>query len=100
MIIAHDRQGVHKAAIDPFTVTHFAAGLTLGMWRVGLPVALAGALAWELLERGFARTEAGLRFFPAGPETAPNVAVDVATMAIGWALGRSFMGKDARPVFG
>ena len=88
-IIATRKEHQNQAAIDPWTVVHFATGLALGLMEVRRAPLVAAAIGYELAEQGFERLEAGQHFFhTSGPEGATNAVIDVVVLALGHELGR------------
>jgi len=88
-IIATRKEHQNKAAIDPWTVVHFATGLALGLMEVRRAPVIAAAIGYELAEQGFERLEAGQHFFhTSGPEGATNAVIDVVVLTLGHELGR------------
>jgi len=90
-LVATSRAEQGQAAVDPWTLVHLAAGLSLGLLNAG-PKATAGlVLGFEVIEQGLQRSEAGKAVFAeGGPESLPNVGVDLAVTALGWWLGRTW----------
>lgn len=79
----------NEAAIDPWTVVHFAAGLGLGLMNVSFRTALSASIGYEAAEQVVERQPWGERLFDvSGPESLPNVAFDLAAFAIGHRAGR------------
>ena len=88
-LLATRKADQNRASIDPWTAVHLSAGLALGLLDVALSRALPGAVVYEVFEQVFERSRAGRVFFRTpGPESFPNVLVDVAVFAVGHALGR------------
>lgn len=88
-LIASRKSEQNEAAVDPWTIVHFAAGLALGLMDVRFKHALAASVAYELAEQVFQRYEWGQEFFEtSGPETVPNAVLDSVTYAAGHRLGR------------
>lgn len=87
-VIATKKSEQNRAAIDPWTFVHVAAGLALGLMNVRLRWALAASLGYELAEQVFERHEVGQDFFEThGPESLPNALVDTAVFVLGYHLG-------------
>ncbi|HEX2164768.1 MAG TPA: hypothetical protein VHM02_12525 [Thermoanaerobaculia bacterium] len=83
----------NRAAVDPWTIVHFAAGLAAGLVGTRLRWAMAAAAGYEVVEQAFERTETGRELFrTSGPEVAANAAVDLVVFAAGHALGRWWNG--------
>ena len=94
--IATQKADQNRASIDPWTAVHLSAGLALGLLDVALSRALPGAVVYEVIEQVFERSRAGRVFFRTpGPESFPNVLVDVAVFVVGHALGRRWNATDA-----
>ncbi|MEX2015099.1 MAG: hypothetical protein WD873_00590 [Candidatus Hydrogenedentales bacterium] len=87
--LATRKNDQNRAAVDPWTAVHLAAGLALGLMSVPLRRALAASIAYEFAEQVFERHEAGQNFFKTrGPESLPNAIVDTAVFVAGHRLGR------------
>lgn len=87
-IIATKKSDQNLALVDPWTLVHFSVGLAAGLANVPPKWAIAGAVAYELAEQIFERTNFGQRFFSvSGPETLLNAALDVFVFAAGQYLG-------------
>lgn len=87
-ILALRKQEQNQAAIDPWTPVHMAAGLALGLMNAPLTWSVAAAAAYEFGEQFLERSDAGQDLFDvSGPETLPNVLVDLAVFAAGHYLG-------------
>ena len=88
-LIATKKSEQNRAALDPWTAVHLAAGLALGLMSVPLRHALGASVAYEVAEQVFERHDSGQSFFKtSGPEGLFNAAVDVAVFALGHRLGR------------
>ena len=88
-LIASKKADQNDAAIDPWTVVHFAAGLALGLMDVKLKQALAASISYEMAEQVFQRFEWGQELFEtSGPESLSNSLVDSAIYVAGHRLGR------------
>ena len=88
-ILATRKEHQNSAAVDPWTVVHFAAGLALGLMEVPRGPTVAAAVAYELVEQLLERHEVGQELFEtSGPEKPVNAVVDVAVLALGHDLGR------------
>lgn len=88
-ILATHKGEQNRAAVDPWTVVHFGAGLALGLvgasrwWSLGL------AAGYEVVEQALERRRVGQEFFKtSGPEAAPNAVVDLTVFTLGHELGR------------
>jgi hypothetical protein len=87
-LIATRKAEQNRAAVDPWTIVHFSAGLALGMIGTPRRLAIGGAVLYELLEQVFERHPPGQAFFDVqGPESLPNAIVDVVVLAAGHRLG-------------
>ena len=87
--LARSKREQNRAAIDPWTAVHLAAGLAAGL--VDLPLGRAVVLAggYEVVEQVVERRGYGQRFFATyGPESPANVALDLAAFVLGHRLGR------------
>lgn len=94
-IIATRKAEQNRAAADPWTVIHFAAGLALGLMDVPLRWALAASAGYEVVEQVAERKEWGKSFFrTSGPESLPNAAVDMVILVAGHRLGRAWNATD------
>lgn len=90
-ILAREKADQNAAAVDPWTVVHFATGLALGLMNVPFRAAMAASLGYELAEQVFERRRWGQELFEtAGPESVPNAIVDSVTFAAGHILGRAW----------
>jgi hypothetical protein len=88
-ILATRKEHQNDAALDPWTVVHFAAGLALGLMEVPRGPAVAAAVAYEVAEQLLERHEVGQELFEtSGPEKTANAAVDVIALGLGHELGR------------
>lgn len=88
-LLATRKADQNKSILDPWTIVHFGAGLAAGLVAIRLPTALAGAVAYEVVEQFVERKELGKELFnTSGPEVIPNALVDVAAFALGHELGR------------
>ena len=87
--LARAKPDQNRAAVDPWTVVHFAAGLAAGLVEMPYRWLLGLALAYEVVEQVAERSELGQRFFEtSGPESLPNALVDLAAVTVGHRLGR------------
>jgi hypothetical protein len=90
-LVATRKQHQNRAAVDPWTAVHLAAGLALGLMAVPLRPALAAALAYEVAEQVVERRAWGQAFFvTSGPEALANALVDTAVFVLGHGLGRAW----------
>ncbi|HEX6202402.1 MAG TPA: hypothetical protein VF100_05305 [Thermoanaerobaculia bacterium] len=89
--IARSKRDQNQAAVDPWTVIHFASGLAAGLVEMPYRWLLAAALAYEAVEQVAERRDFGQRFFEtSGPESLPNALVDLAAATLGHRLGRAW----------
>jgi hypothetical protein len=86
-LLATRKRQQNRAAVDPWTAVHFAAGLAAGLMDVPRNVSLPAAVLYEIAEQYLERTRWGKELFETeGPESLPNVALDLAVFAAGqWA---------------
>ncbi|HLT46811.1 MAG TPA: hypothetical protein VK002_06245 [Rubricoccaceae bacterium] len=90
-LLATRKSEQNRAAVDPWTAVHLAAGLALGLMAVPLRHALATAVIYEAAEQVFERRACGQSFFEtSGPEVLPNALVDMVAFAAGHWLGRAW----------
>ncbi len=90
-IVATRKSEQNEAAVDPWTLVHFSAGLALGLMAVPRTAAVAGAVAYELVEQILERRDFGRELFvTAGPEAIGNAVVDVAVFTAGHRLGEAW----------
>jgi hypothetical protein len=91
MLVARSKAEQNQAAIDPWTVVHFGTGLALGLLNAPASAAAALGVGYEIAEQAFEDSDFGQRFFNiSGPETFPNVVVDLAVYGLGWWLGQAW----------
>lgn len=96
-LIATRKEQQNRAAVDPWTLVHFSAGLALGLMDVSRARSVGAAVAYELVEQVFECSETGLEFFEtSGPEVWVNAVVDVAVFAWGHAVGEAWNRTAAR----
>lgn len=90
-ILARKKSDQNKAAVDPWTLVHFAVGLAAGLVEMPIIPALALAAAYEVFEHMAESSEAGADFFnTSGAERIPNVAVDLGIFVAGHAAGKAW----------
>ena len=90
-LVARSKTDQNRAAVDPWTAVHLAAGLAAGLMEISTARALGAALGYEAVEQWFERSEVGQDFFEvSGPEHPSNVAVDLVVFAAGHWLGRQW----------
>lgn len=88
-LIASRKADQNRAAVDPWTVVHFAAGMAFGLMNVRLDHAIGASVTYEIAEQVVQRFEWGQELFDtSGPETLPNSLVDSAVYLAGYRLGR------------
>jgi hypothetical protein len=87
--LARAKPDQNEAAIDPWTLVHFAAGLAAGLVEMPYRWLLACSLAYEVVEQVAERNEVGQELFEtSGPESLPNAVVDMVAITLGHHLGR------------
>lgn len=90
-VIASNKREQNQAAVDPWTVIHFSSGLALGLIDAPFRLVIGAAVIYEVVEQYAERHEWGKDLFEtSGPETLPNVLVDIAVLAIGHRLGAAW----------
>lgn len=78
----------NEALFDPWSVVHFAFGLGFGLTGFPFVGAVGIAVAYDILEHAFEKSEFGQRFFnTSGPESGYNIAGDLVLFVTGWFLG-------------
>lgn len=88
-LIATRKSEQNRAAVDPWTAVHVAAGLAAGLMNIPLRWTLAAGVAYEIAEQIIERIPEGQEFFEtSGPERASNAVVDVAVLVVGHRLGQ------------
>lgn len=88
-IIATDKSEQNQAAVDPWTIVHFAAGLAMGLMNVPIRSAFGASFVYELAEQVFERMEVGQEVFEtSGPESVSNAVVDMVVFGAGHWAGR------------
>ncbi|MDX1647945.1 MAG: hypothetical protein R3304_12435 [Longimicrobiales bacterium] len=88
-IVATEKAEQNRAAVDPWTVVHFASGLASGLVNAPLRLTLSLAVLYEVAEYAFESGEVGQKLFDtSGPEAIQNALVDVAVFTVGHELGR------------
>jgi hypothetical protein len=88
-IVATEKREQNRAIVDPWTAVHFGAGLALGLMNAPMRSSIAAAVAYELVEQYFERIEMGKELFDTtGPESLPNLILDLAVFAAGHRLGQ------------
>jgi hypothetical protein len=84
-LLARGKSEQNQAALDPWTVVHLGMGVAAGMIKIPLGTALFAAVAYEITENLFERTETGKGLFAiSGPESLANSLVDIGVYAAGW----------------
>lgn len=79
----------NRAAVDPWTAVHVAAGLAAGLMNIPLRWTLAAGVAYEAAEQVFERSPEGQELFDtSGPERLPNALFDLAVLVVGHRLGQ------------
>jgi len=88
-LIATRKSQQNRAAVDPWTAVHVAAGLAAGLMNVPLRWTIGAGVVYELVEQVFERVPEGQEFFEtSGPERVSNALVDVAVLVVGHRLGQ------------
>ena len=88
-IVATEKAEQNRAALDPWTLVHFASGLALGLVNAPLKLWLPLAASYEVAEHYLEQSEAGQELFEtAGPEVVPNAILDLVAFAAGHQLGK------------
>lgn len=98
--LARSKPDQNSAAVDPWTVVHFAAGLAAGLVEMPYRWLLAGSLAYEVVEQVVERRELGQELFEtSGPESLSNAVVDMLAITLGHHLGRRWnrTGRGRKP---
>lgn len=87
-LVATRKTEQNRAAIDPWTGVHAGMGLAFGLLGVGFWPTAGLAVAYDVAEHAFEKTLDGQRFFKtSGPESAANIATDLAVFLGAWYLG-------------
>lgn len=88
-IVATEKAEQNRAALDPWTLVHFASGLALGLVDAPLKLWLPLATAYEVAEHYLEKSDAGKELFEtSGPEVVPNAVLDLVVFAAGHQLGK------------
>jgi len=88
-LVALSRRDQNRAALDPWTVVHFAAGLALGLMNAPRGPAMIASVGYEVAEQLLERSPTGKRLFNTrGPEGVANVCVDLAVYYLGLRAGQ------------
>lgn len=88
-IIATTKAEQNRAAVDPWTIIHFSAGLASGLVNAPLRVTFPLAVLYEIFERRLEAVDVGQEIFDtSGPERLPNALVDLGVFLLGHGLGR------------
>ncbi len=85
-LVAVTRSEQDTALLDPWTIVHFAIGLGAGLLDINGWIVGGIAAGHELLER---RPQT-MKFWKSKPETIGNVTIDMATVMLGWYLGKRY----------
>lgn len=89
--VARRKAEQNRAALDPWTLVHFATGLATGLVELPLRWAFGAAVAYEVVEQALERRRFGQRLFKiSGPEALSNSLIDLAVFAAGHELGRAW----------
>lgn len=87
-LIARAKPDQNLAALDPWTVIHFAAGMAAGLMDIRFQWAIAGSVAYELLEQRAERRRWAKELFETSHvETLPNALADTLFFALGHRCG-------------
>lgn len=100
-LIASRKRQQNRAAIDPWTAVHFTSGLAAGLMDIPRNVSLPAAALYELAEQYVERTDWGKELLSTrGPESLPNVAMDLVAFALGQWTGERWnaTGGKKRPM--
>lgn len=93
-LVASEKSEQNQAAVDPWTLVHFSAGLALGLVNAPFDKVLGVAVGYEVGEQFAERHEWGQDFFEtSGPEHPVNAVVDLGVLALGHWLGRRWNEK-------
>lgn len=75
----------NRDPVDGYTAAHVAAGVGFALAGVKFKTAMLLAVGYEVFEQLLERSETGQRLFKTnGPESAVNVATDLAVFAAGF----------------
>lgn len=92
-ILARSKPDQNDAALDPWTLVHFATGLAAGLMNVPFRWAITASVAYEVAEQFGERREWVQEIFEAaGPESLPNAVGDTVFFALGHRLGAAWNG--------
>lgn len=87
-IVATRKDEQNIAAIDPWTLVHFSAGLALGLMAMPREGSIAASIGYEAVEQFVERQHWGQELFESRkPESIANAVVDVAVFALGHWVG-------------
>jgi len=95
--IATHKADQNHAALDPWTIVHFATGLAAGL--VGMPRSwsVTAAVAYEVVEQWVERERWGQELFETRrAESIPNALLDIGVFVVGHRLGELWNETDAR----
>jgi hypothetical protein len=96
-ILARHRSEQNAAALDPWSLVHFSAGLALGLMNAPYRTSLLASVGYEIAEQFAERREFGNRLFQMkGPESLPNVFVDLALFYVGLRAGKKWMHPEQK----
>lgn len=84
---------LNEAPVDGWTAVHAGVGVGAGLVGASLPLSMAGAVAYEVVEYAHEWPKGSKLFGSKRPESAANIAVDLLVFAGGWWLGRKL--RDA-----
>jgi hypothetical protein len=78
---------MNEDLLDRWTFVHALVGLSAGLFGVSAPVALGGAAAYEVVEYAHEQPRGSAFFGSKRPESAQNVAADLAVYGLSYWLG-------------
>lgn len=84
---------LNEAPVDGWTAVHTGMGFGAGLLGLSAPVALGGAVAYEVVEYAHEWPKGSKLFGSKRPESGLNIAVDIGVFAFGWWVGRKIRGK-------
>lgn len=87
-LFARRKSEQNHAAVDPWTLVHFATGMAAGLMDLSFPRAIGVALGYELMEQYVERQSWGQELFQTSrPETGPNAVMDLVAYGAGYWAG-------------
>lgn len=88
-LFATNKGQQNESILDPWSLVHAGMGLAVGLVDIPLSWALAGSLAYEIIERPFEMADFGKNFFNVSkPENFGNRLADVVVFMIAAEAGR------------